>query len=403
MRQRRLSIVVAAAAAVLTGAGLAGPAAAGPAAARTSSYVTINGSGSSWASVAIDQWSQDVETKGITVNFNPDGSAQGLQDYIQGQDDFAASDIPFRTGRDKLAGLGPQHVRYGFSYAPDVAGGTAFLYHLDVGGHQIKNLRLTGPLIVKIFTGQIRNWDNPQITRAYGHQLPSLPIVPVVHAEGSGDNFFLTRWVTTEFPHQWNAFCRKVTHGRIKSDCGPTEFYPTSGWGDVKAENGSNNVATFINSSYGNGAIGYDEYADALNAKIPVARLRNPAGRYVLPTAANVTVALTAAQINENPRSPQFLQQNLDHVYTFRGPRSYPLSSYSYLVVPRTGRKPAPPTFSRAKGRTLSTFLAFLLCPAAQRQLPRIGYARLPSNLVRGGLLVAGRIPGHVHVPHRCT
>jgi hypothetical protein len=156
-----------------------------------------------------------------------------------------------------------------------------------------------------------------------------------------------------------------------------------------------------------NGAIGYDEYAYALNAKIPVAALRNPAGRYVRPLAANVTVALTAAQINENPHSPDFLQQNLDHVYAFRDPRSYPLSSYSYLVVPRAGRKPVPPAFSRARGRTLSTFLAYLLCPAGQRGLPPLGYARLSPNLVRGGLLVASRIPGHIRVPHlrggRCT
>jgi ABC-type phosphate transport system substrate-binding protein len=398
MRHRRLAAVVAAVAAVLAGAGLAGPAAAGPV--RTGAYVTINGSGSSWAEVAIDQWSQDVQAKGITVNFNPDGSAQGLQDYIQGQDDFAASDIPFRTGRDKIAGLGPQRVRYGFSYVPDVAGGTAFVYHLTARGHRILNLRLSGPTIMKIFTGRIRNWDNPQITRDYGHRLPSIPITPVVHAEGSGDNFFLTRWMATEFPRQWDAFCRKVTRGRIRSDCGPTEFYPTSGWGNVKAENGSNNVVTYIDRPFANGAIGYDEYAYALNAHTPVAAVRNPAGRYVLPTAANVTDALTAARIDENPHSAEFLQQNLDHVYTFRNPRSYPLSSYSYLVVPRSGRKPAPPTFSRAKGRTLSSFLAFLLCPAGQRVVPALGYARLPANLVRGGLLQAGQIPGHIRVPH---
>jgi len=130
-----------------------------------------------------------------------------------------------------------------------------------------------------------------------------------------------------------------------------------------------------------------------------VAALRNPAGRYVLPSATNVTVALTAAQIDENPHSADFLQQNLDRVYTFRNPRSYPLSSYSYLVVPRTGRKPAPPTFSRAKGRTLSTFVAFLLCPQGQRQVPALGYAKLPANLVRGGLLQAGHIPGHIRIP----
>jgi ABC-type phosphate transport system substrate-binding protein len=401
MRHRIMTAGVAAAAVLtvvgLTAVGLAGSAAAG--APRTGAYVTINGSGSSWASVAIDQWSQDVEAKGITVNFNPDGSAQGLQDYIQGQDDFTASDLPFRAGRDKIAGLGPQKVRYGFSYVPDVAGGTSFVYHLTARGHRILNLRLSGPTILKIFTGQIRNWDNRQITRDYGHQLPSIPIIPVVHSEGSGDTFFLTRWMATEFPRQWDAFCRKVTHGRIRSDCGPTAFYPTSGWGNVKAENGSTNVVTFVDRPFANGAIGYDEYAYALNAHAPVAALRNPAGRYVLPSATNVTVALTAAQIDENPHSADFLQQNLDRVYTFRNPRSYPLSSYSYLVVPRTGRKPAPPTFSRAKGRTLSTFVAFLLCPQGQRQVPALGYAKLPANLVRGGLLQAGHIPGHIRIP----
>jgi ABC-type phosphate transport system substrate-binding protein len=206
--------------------------------------------------------------------------------------------------------------------------------------------------------------------------------------------------MAVRFPRQWDAFCRKVTGGRVRKDCGPTEFYPTSGWGNVKSENGSNNVITYIQSPYSNGAIGYDEYAYALNSKVPVAALRNPAGRYVLPRAANVTVALRRAKINENPHSIDFLQQNLDSVYTFRDPRSYPLSSYSYLVVPRTGRKPAPPAFSRAKGRTLSTFLAFLLCPPGQRSVRPLGYAELPPNLIRGGLLQAGHIPGHIRVPH---
>jgi len=46
-----------------------------PASAGT--YVTLSGSGSSWASVALQQWAQDLEPNGLTVNFNPDGSAAG--------------------------------------------------------------------------------------------------------------------------------------------------------------------------------------------------------------------------------------------------------------------------------------------------------------------------------------
>jgi ABC-type phosphate transport system substrate-binding protein len=365
-------------------------------------YVTINGSGSSWSEVALDQWSQDVQSQGITVNFNPDGSAQGRQDFIQGQDDFAASDPPFRDGHDRLAGTGSEiPFAYGYSYIPDTAGGTAFMYHLDVGGKQITNMRLSPKTIMEIFTGQITNWDDKQITKDYGAQLPSIPITPVVRSDGSGATYFLTRWMSHLFPSQWDAFCSKVTHGRVSSGCGQTEFYPTSGWGNVKAENGSNNVATYITSSYANGAIGYDEYAYALNSHYPVVKVLNPAGYYVLPSASNVAVALTKAQIVEDPHSVNFLQQNLDSVYTFTDKRSYPLSSYSYLIVPKLGTK-QPPTFSDAKGKTLSTFIDFFLC-GGQRQVAPLGYSPLPKNLVQGGLLQSSKIPGHIAGPNPST
>ena len=130
-------------------------------------------------------------------------------------------------------------------------------------------------------------------------------------------------------------------------------------------------------------------------------KLLNPAGYYVLPSASNVAVALTQAQINEDPRSVNFLQQNLDSVYVYKDPRSYPLSSYSYLIVPRTGTK-SPPNFSPAKGRTLSTFINFFLC-GGQQQVAALGYSPLPLNLVKGGLLQVDHIPGHVPTPNPVT
>jgi ABC-type phosphate transport system substrate-binding protein len=199
------------------------------------------------------------------------------------------------------------------------------------------------------------------------------------------------------FPSAWNAFCARVTHGRVKPPCGQTEYYPFRGLGNVKAENGAANVVAYVTAPYANGAIGYDPYAYALVANAPVLSLRNPAGRYVLPAAANVTAALTSAIINENPHSKNFLQEDLDPVYPSRNPRSYPLSYYSYLIVPRTGTR-LPPQFTTAKGRTLSVFLDFALC-AGQRQATELGYAPLPRNLVAGGLRQVLHIPGHVRIP----
>ena len=123
----------------------------------------------------------------------------------------------------------------------------------------------------------------------------------------------------------------------------------------------------------------------------------NPAGYYVLPTASNVAVALTQAQINEDPSSPDFLQQDLDNVYTFNDPRSYPLSSYSYLIVPRVGTT-IPSNFSNGDGVTLSTYIDYFLC-AGQQYSAELGYSPLPLNLVEGGLLQSSKIPGAIPPP----
>jgi ABC-type phosphate transport system substrate-binding protein len=370
--------------------------AAGGNPAGASSYTAISGSGSSWAGIALDAWITNLRRSGLVINYNPDGSAAGRTDYIQNQDAFAGSDPPFRNGADELAGTGAEHPE-GFSYIPDVGGGTAFMYHLVVGGKQITNMRLRPSTLMGIFTGKITNWDDPAIKRDYGASLPSIPITPVIRSDGSGASYFLTRWFAHMNQGAWNAFCQKV-HPGVKLPCPQTEFYPQ--FGNAKSENGSTNVANYITSSYANGAIGYDEYAYALGARYPVVSILNPAGYWTQPTASNVSVALTKAQINETKSSPNFLQQNLNQVYTFKDPRSYPLSSYSYLIVPRA-KTQEPKNFTPQQGRTLSTLTDFMLCAGQSYNYTRnLGYSPLPLNLVQGGLLQADHIPGAIGGPN---
>jgi ABC-type phosphate transport system substrate-binding protein len=365
-----------------------------PGPAEAGSFVSVSGSGSSWASVAIDQWAQDVRPNGIVVNYNPDGSASGRGEYMANQDDFAGSDPPFRNGQDKLGGTGAEHPSQGYSYIPDTAGGTALIYHITVGGKLITNLRLDPKTIFDIFTGKVTNWDDKEITHIYGAQLPNLPITPVIRSDGSGATYFFTLWMASLYPSEWNAFCARVHQG-ISPPCGQTEFYPQ--FGSAKAENGSNNVVTYITSSFGNGSIGYDEYAYALNAHFPVVQVLNPDKYFVGPTPQNVAVALTQAIINSNKSSANYLQQDLHKLYTFRDARNYPISSYSYLIVPRSGTT-EPTNFSNPKGATLSTWVNFLLC-GGQKQMPQLGYSPLPKNLVEGGLVQDAKIPGHVSIP----
>jgi ABC-type phosphate transport system substrate-binding protein len=395
--RHRAATGVAAALLALAASGIQGT---GAAAAATRSYAPISGAGSEFAGMAIEQWAADLRAKGITVDFKSDGSDRGRAAFIHDQVDFAASDAPFRAARDRLSGAPPEKVPYDYSYIPDVGYGTAFLYHITVGGVVFNSLKLSEQTVAKIFTGKITNWDNPAITRDNGKQLPNLPIVPVIDADGSGATYFFTNWMSREFPKQWSDFCKHVKP-HIKLPCGQTEFYPA--FGRARKEDGPLGVATFISSARSNGSIGFDPYQYALLTHVPVASLGNPAGRYVLPTPHDVTVALTRAVINENPHSARYLQENLNNVYTYKNRDSYPLSSYSYLIVPRSG-KHLLPIFTKADGKTLSTFVKYLLCQG-QPVAAELGDAALPANLVRGGLKQVKDIPGHVAVAQndRCS
>jgi len=392
-RRLRLRVLLATVAAALAFATV-------PAAPQASaaSYVTLNGDGSSWAQPAIQQWTRDIANQGIQINYTGDGSAQGRQKYIEDQNDFAGSDIAFLTQGDPF-GAGLEKVGWNYSYIPIVAGGTTFIYNLTVAGKKVTNLRLSGQTIAQIFTGAIKNWDDPRITHDYGAQLPNQPITVVTRSDGSGASYMFTRWLSTEYKSMWNSFC--AAHGGPKTSCGPTEFYP--GFGNSVQKDGSDQMATFLASSISNGAIGYDEYAYALNYGLPAVKMLNAAGYYSLPTPSNVAIALQAAIINNNPKSVDYLMQDLDNVYTFKDPRTYPLSSYSYLVIPRDvgggSNNAPPPTWSTAKGATLSTWLDYVLC-GAQKSAGNLGYSPLPENLVTGGFAQVAHVPGHVPNPN---
>ncbi len=124
----------------------------------------INGSGSSWAANAINQWVQDVYTDGVQVTFNPDGDAQGRQDFANKVSDFAVTADGYQ-GFDSTTGVSDTSDGRAYAYLPVAAGGTSFPYQIKFDGTQVENLRLSGETLAKIFTNQITNWDDPEITK----------------------------------------------------------------------------------------------------------------------------------------------------------------------------------------------------------------------------------------------
>src|SRR5207237_10628825 len=88
------------------------------------------------------------------------------------------------------------------------------------------------------------------------------------------------------------------------------------------------------------------------------------------------------------------LTHNLQSVYTNPDPRAYPMSSYSYMIIPTS----TDPPFNTDKGKTLSTFINYFLCQG-QQKADILGYSPLPKNLVLAGFEQVNRIPGAVASP----
>ncbi|MET9555304.1 phosphate ABC transporter substrate-binding protein PstS [Streptomyces sp. NPDC006645] len=354
-------------------------------AAEAASYTKISGAGSTWSSNALDQWRRNVSANsGMTVNYAALGSSVGREQFKNGTADFAVSEIPYGLTE---AGATDAPPKRGYAYMPIVAGGTAFMYNLKIGGKKVTNLRLSGEVVTKIFTGKITMWNHPEIrTDNPGLNLPAARVIPVVRSDGSGTTAQLTTWMSKQHPALWNDYCGRA--GR-STPCGMTSYFPVVPGSSHIAKSGSLGVSGFTKQGHAEGAITYVEYSYAITTGFPVAKMLNASGYYVEPTASSVAVALLKARINEDKGSPNYLTQILDNVYRSPDRRTYTLSSYSYMIIPTKAEQP----FTTAKGKTLGTFAKYFLCDG-QQQAQELGYSPLPRNLVQAGFAQVRKIPG---------
>jgi phosphate transport system substrate-binding protein len=357
---------------------------AGPGAASAApTYALVQGSGSSWAANAVNQWVATVAGSDMHVVYTANGAAQGRKDYANKSTDFGVTDSPYR-GKDPTTGATDSPLGRSFAYLPIVSGGTSFPYHVEVGGKMVRNLRLSGETIAKIFTNKVTNWNDPAITKDNnGRALPSIPIIPVVRADGAGITNQFTTWLVSQYPSLW----QECNGGKLA----PSDYFPLNCGetrGPQKAQSGSDGVMNYVKSDGANGAIAMEEYSYPLSAGFPVLKVLNRSGYYTLPTQYNVAVALTRAQINTNPKDPNYLTQKLDNVYVNPDKRTYPLSSYVYAIIPTAANDSRMTT---AKRQTIVDFLKYSICEG-QSAVGPIGYSPLPINLVQAGFTQVNKL-----------
>jgi phosphate transport system substrate-binding protein len=344
----------------------------------------INGGGSSYAAVAIDQWrAQFLELTGDNINYNTSSSVIGLNEFAQNQLDFGASEIGYSTGQASSYPSVP------YQYLPDVAGAECLMYNLTgITGKPITQLLLNSHVMAEIFTGQVKYWDDPQIKALNGGALlPHTPIAVVWRSDPSGDNYLFSEYLAYLQGSIWNTFAKAMNYPTGADATFPypqqnnyPKQYNLSGWiGAQGSDIASNDVAA------SNGAITYVETAYALLHDKPCAYVENASGHYVIPTEYNDAVALEKAELLPD------LEQELDGVYTNPLAAAYPISAYSYLITQEATENPG-------KGAVLGSFIEFLAC-RGQQAAGQLGYSPLPPNLVQDDFNAIDRINGAAKAP----
>jgi phosphate transport system substrate-binding protein len=311
-----------------TSASAGGPA---PAAAGSS----VIGSGSSFVYPLVSQWVKPLEqARGITLQYEPTGSGEGVAAITAREVDFGATDAPL-TASQRRACRGCLQIPWALS-------ATSVAYNLP--GVR-SGLRLSGPLIAQIFLGTVTRWNAPAIRRLNPHvALPDLAIIPVHRSDASGTSYSFSQYL---------AAVSRAARSQIGVSTLPR--WPTG----PEAE-GSSGVVAYASGI--EGAVTYVNVADALQNRLRIASVANRAGRWTIPTLP--AIAAAADTVKRVPETGELTI--VDPPRT--APVAYPIATFTYVIVPS----------ATSIATTLRTFLRWAVTDG-QKFGPALLFQRLPA------------------------
>jgi phosphate transport system substrate-binding protein len=302
---------------------------------------TLNGSGSTFAAPIYQQLGSELKGQGLTINYQPVGSGQGISDLTNKSTVFAGSDPPMKDEEEAAAKKNgvPVHV-------PTAFGAITVSYNLD----GVKSgLKLDGPTIADIFLGKVKKWNDPEIAKQNaGVSLPSSNITVVHRSDESGTTKGFTGFLVAS-SKEWES--------KVGSD-------KTVKWPTGTGAKGNDGVAAAVKQTPG--AIGYVEQAYALQNNFTFADVKNKSGKYVTPSIAAVTAAGDGVTI---PGDLRFTLGDSSN------PAAYPISSQTFIV---TYKDPCKAGASKDEAKGLVNFLDYVLGPG-QDTIKKLAYAPLPA------------------------
>ena len=219
---------------------------------------TIVGAGASFPYPLYSKWGSEYNNlNGVKLNYQSIGSGGGISAIEAKTVDFGASDAPLEPAELEAAGL---------MQWPQCVGGVVLVVNLD--GVETDQLKLTADLVAKIYSGDIKDWGDPQIAKVNaGLQIPAGKINVVHRADGSGTTWIFTKYLDAAAGDVW-------TLGGDKEIAWPTGV----------GGKGNEGVAASVQQL--KGSIGYVEFAYAMETGLVTTLLQNAAGEWVEPSLA---------------------------------------------------------------------------------------------------------------------
>jgi phosphate transport system substrate-binding protein len=297
---------------------------------------TIQGSGSTFQLAYQQEAISDFQkaNSGTTITYGGGGSGKGRTDLKNKTVDFAGSDAPYAAA-DKPAEP--------ILYFPILLGPITVSF--NVSG--LDKLQLTADTIAKIFSRQVKTWNDPAIAADNpGVSLPSTAITVVHRSDGSGTTQNFTEYLVQASPSNWT----------LKS--GSTIQWPS----DTQAGNGNAGVAQIIKQT--NGAVGYVDLSTATDSQLKYASVKNSSGSYIVPSADSASAAGKGIKVNPDLT---FLAINSPD------PQAYPITYQTYVIVYQQQS-------DASKGNLVKAYVNYLIGDG-QKLLTDLDYAPLPSSI----------------------
>ncbi|HZV60394.1 MAG TPA: phosphate ABC transporter substrate-binding protein PstS [Candidatus Eremiobacteraceae bacterium] len=275
------------------------------------------------------------------LRYLPVGTSESAKQILSGVGDLGGGDAPIPEAQLKEAAHAAVEL-------PTVLVGIAVFYNVP---GTATSVRLSGPVLANIYLGKTTSWNDPEIVRLNSDsKLPDLPIKVLHRTDGKGSNYIFSDFLSKLSPE----FRAKVG----------TNVSPKWPVGDAF----SRCQDLLADAAKTPGAIGYAELRCGEKSGLSIARIRNAAGEFVMPSAKSIS---DVAMAMESKMRDNF-RVSLTNA---PGKETYPIVSFTWFYVP------AHPQDSQ-RGHAVDEYLGWVYT-SGQEIAQAQGYPSLPPSVLQ--------------------